>query len=157
MEKCQDSWDWKTFADEIVGNPQKEEEFKKITCEALQHMKMWMPDEYYKSLYKMHVIVYGCHFDRETAEKAVEKMVNIDGTKGEHWKYEEVEEAAKKNGIEWVADLYYAMNMLYSDASKVLGSNASMYVEMAKALYFNDPDMVEGKLFKQWFALMREQ
>ena len=29
----------------------------------------------------------------------------------------------------------------------------TMHAKMAKALYFDDPDMVEGKLFRQWMAV----
>lgn len=152
MEGCNELWDWETFSKVVVDDPKKQVEFQKVTCDVLQRMKVVMPKEYYASLYDMYCIVYGCHFTKELAEKAVGKMVNVDGTSGGHWTYKEVEDLASKNGIKEIADLYYALNMLYSDSAKVLGSGTSTYLELAKALYFNDPDMVGGKLFKQWYA-----
>lgn len=64
----------------------------------------------------------------------------------------EVEEEAKKRDIDHPADLYYAINMLYSDLSNVLGNDPEKYIAVAKALYWDDPDMSEGKLFKQYVA-----
>lgn len=63
-----------------------------------------------------------------------------------------MEEEAKKHNIDHPADLYYAINMLYSDLSNVLGKDSEKYIAVAKALYWDDPDMPEGKLFKQYVA-----
>ena len=60
-----------------------------------------------------------------------------------------VEEEAKKRHIDRPADLYYAINMLYSDLSNVLGKDPDKYIAVAKALYWDDPDMPEGKLFRR--------
>lgn len=79
-------------------------------------------------------------------------MENVDGTTGPHWTFAEVEEEAKKRNIDHPADLYYAINMLYSDLSNVLGKDPEKYIAVAKALYWDDPDMPEGKLFKQYVA-----
>lgn len=84
--------------------------------------------------------------------KAVAHMENVDGTTGPHWTFAEVEEEAKRRNIDHPADLYYAINMLYSDLSNVLGKDPEKYIAVAKALYWDDPDMPEGKLFKQYVA-----
>lgn len=63
-----------------------------------------------------------------------------------------MEEEAKRRHIDHPEDLYYAINMLYSDLSNVLGKEQEKYIVIAKALYWDDPDMPEGKLFKQYVA-----
>ena len=79
-------------------------------------------------------------------------MENVDGTTGPHWTFAEAKEEAKKRNIDNPADLYYAINMLYSDLSNVLGKDPEKYIAVAKALYWDDHDMPEGKLFKQYVA-----
>lgn len=103
-------------------------------------------------LLKLHELDCGPYFDNDIAIKAVAHMENVDGTTGPHWTFAEVEEEAKKRNIEYPADLYYAINMLYSDLSNVLGKDPEKYIAVAKALYWDDPDMPEGKLFKQYVA-----
>lgn len=63
-----------------------------------------------------------------------------------------MEEEAKKRNIDHPVDLYYAINMLYSDLSNVLGNDLEKYIAVAKALYWDGPDMPKGKLFKQYVA-----
>ena len=92
----------------------------------------------------------------ELAKKAVSAMRNVDGTTGEHWSMEKTNPLAEQNGIKEKADFYYTMNMLYSDFSDVLGSEASTYVKMAKA-YMHDPDAPEGKVFDIWLAQMKRE
>ena len=105
-----------------------------------------------RMLLKLHELDYGPYFDTDIAADAVSHMKNVDGTTGAHWEFSEVEEEAKKRHIDRPADLYYAINMLYSDLSNILGKDPEKYIAVAKALYWDDPDMPEGKLFKQYVA-----
>ena len=105
-----------------------------------------------RMLLKLHELDCGPYFDTDIAIEAVDNMENVDGTTGPHWTFTEVEEEAKKRNIDHPADLYYAINMLYSDLSSVLGKDPEKYIAVAKALYWDDPDMPEGKLFKQYVA-----
>lgn len=105
-----------------------------------------------RMLLKLHELAFGSFFDIDIAVDAVAHMKNVDGTTGAHWTFAEVEEEAKKRHIDRPADLYYAINMLYSDLSKILGKDQEKYIAVAKALYWDDPDMPEGKLFKQYVA-----
>jgi hypothetical protein len=92
--------------------------------------------------------------DREdTAKMAVSKMHNVDGTVGGHWSMEDTDKIAAAHGIAHKCDFYYAMNMLYSDLAEAVTKDATAIAKMAKALYFDDPDMVDGKLFRQWMAV----
>ena len=105
-----------------------------------------------RMLLKLHELYCGAYFDTDIAVDAVARMENVDGTTGAHWTVAEVEEEAKKRNIDRPADLYYAINMLYSDLSNILGKDPEKYIAVAKALYWDDPDMPEGKLFKQYVA-----
>lgn len=128
-------------------------ELHNIICEYLDSLTLDTADPKAKRmLLKLHELDYGPYFDNDIATNAVANMKNVDGTTGPHWTFTEVEEEAKKRNIDHPADLYYAINMLYSDLSSVLGKDPEKYIAVAKALYWDDPDMPEGKLFKQYVA-----
>ncbi|MEY8386244.1 hypothetical protein AALC17_02970 [Oscillospiraceae bacterium 38-13] len=86
----------------------------------------------------------GAPFTREMAQEWVQRMRNADGTTGPHWTMEKTEEARAQRGITcdplafWVA-----MNMIYSDYSKVAekvnANSMDFYVYMAKA-FLEDRD-----------------
>lgn len=142
------------YAEAIIGDAAKEKEFKHITCAALERMKKHDPEEYYAIVYKLHCLAYGPHFDECTAKEAVAEMKNVDGTKGEHWTIEQTDVFAQQHGVTHKADFYYALNSLRSDLYNIVGNDANMYIKLAKALYFDDPDAPEGKVFKTWLAKM---
>ncbi len=89
-------------------------------------------------------------FTRETAQKWMEHLRNADGTTGAHWTKTEVEDIARKKNLDCdPADLWAAMNMMYSDYSKVAKrmniNNADFYLGMALA-FLDDADAVPDKL-----------
>lgn len=128
-------------------------ELHNIICEYLDSLTLDTADPKAKRmLLKLHELDCGPHFDVDIAIKAVTGMENVDGTTGQHWTFAEVEKEAQKRNIDHPADLYYAINMLYSDLANVLGKDPEKYIAVAKALYWDDPDMPEGKLFKQYVA-----
>ena len=136
----------------IDGDKIKEEEVYEHLWWGLCKLKVHDEEDYHKMMMKVHCVVYGPHFDEKLAKKAVAKMKNVDGSTGEHWTYEQTTSVANQYGIKHYADWYYAMNSLWSDLSNVLGGDANTYAKMAKAMFFDDPDMVEGKLFKTYVA-----
>lgn len=105
---------------------------------------------------KAYEAKHGPHFDDEHARKAVSKMENEDGSRGQHWSVEETSALANQYGIRFDSkfnkyDWYVALNMVYSDYYKVIvnmtGSNNSKYfVELAKA-WLSDKDIDEGLFF----------
>lgn len=143
-------------AREYLDKPSDNEkacESHNIICEYLDSLTLDTADPKAKRmLLKLHELDCGPHFDTDIAIKAVASMENVDGTTGPHWAFAEVEQEAKKRNIDHPADLYYAINMLYSDLSNALGNDPEKYIAVAKALYWDDPDMPEGKLFKQYVA-----
>lgn len=145
--------EFKKYMEKIEQHPEKYKESKKLADEMAEHLKKYCPDSYWAIITKLHCLMYGPHFDEDTAKMAVSKMHNVDGTVGGHWTKDDTDKLALAHGIEHKCDFYYAMNMLYSDLSASMGTSADIYVKMVKALYFDDPDMVEGKLFRQWMAV----
>lgn len=140
------------YLDKPSGN-EKACELHNIICEYLDSLTLDTADPKAKRmLLKLHELDCGPYFDTDIAIKAVANMENVDGTTGQHWTFEEVEKEAQKRNIDHPADLYYAINMLYSDLSSVLGKDPEKYIAVAEALYWDDPDMPEGKLFKQYVA-----
>ena len=138
---------------DMSSDDTKTRELHNIICEFLDSLTFDTADPKAKRmLLKLHELDYGPYFDTDIAVDAVSHMENVDGTTGAHWEFAEVEEEAKKRHIDRPADLYYAINMLYSDLSNVLGKDPEKYIAVAKALYWDDPDMPEGKLFKQYVA-----
>ena len=138
---------------DMSSDNEKACELRNIICEYLDSITLETADPKAKRmLLKLHELDCGPHFYPDIAINAVSHMENVDGTTGPHWTFAEVEEEAKKRNIDHPADLYYAINMLYSDLSNVLGKDPEKYIAVAKALYWDDPDMPEGKLFKQYVA-----
>lgn len=104
----------------------------------------------YKELeYKLYKIVYGEHLNEELAHKWVAKMENKDGTKGEHWTYEQTSQYADKLNK---CDFYVALNMVYSDFYNPKFDLAT-YIELAKD-WLNDKDVGDGKLLKYYMFVV---
>lgn len=86
-------------------------------------------------------------FTKETAEYAVSKMKNKDGTTGEHWNYETTTKVLNNKGYHFKpCDWYYVLNMVYSDYYKP-GKSDDVYIEMAYD-FLNDIDGPEHKAKK---------
>lgn len=145
---------FKEYWTAVAGNEEKENEIKEIICAAIEKIKMYCPEEFWATVYKLHCVAYGPHFDEKLAKMAVAKMRNVDGTNGEHWSMEQTNSFADQYGIVHKADWYYTMNMLYSDFAQVIGSDANNFAKLAKA-YMQDPDAQEGKVFHLWLAQMK--
>lgn len=73
-----------------------------------------------------HEAMYGPHFNEECALKAVSKMENEDGSRGEHWSLEETTSIANQYGINLKGekynkyDWYVALNMIRLNADNRL-------------------------------------
>lgn len=61
-----------------------------------------------------HEAMYGPHFNEECALKAVSKMENEDGSRGEHWSLEETTSIANQYGINLKGEKYNKYDMLFS-------------------------------------------
>ena len=107
---------------------------------------------------KLYIECYGELFSDWVAEKAVENFKNVDGTEGAHWSVEQIDDVIRQYGIKCIGfnrwDLYFVMNMLYSDYYNVLGSDTATYVKMSKA-WFEDPDVSEGKAYRYYMQVAK--
>lgn len=100
--------------------------------------------------------LYGCHFNKWSLEKALEDMVNEDGTKGGHWTVEQTNQVAQSRGIAFnhfnEYDFNYVMNMIYSDYYGAVSNDVDMYVKLAKR-FLMDKDAKEGKAYKYYINI----
>lgn len=112
---------------------------------------------------KAYEAEHGPHFDEEMARKAVSKMENEDGSRGQHWSIEETTSLANQHGIRMDEkfnkyDWYVALNMVYSDYYRVIvnmtnSNNPKHFVELAKA-WLCDKDIEEGKMWYYYVYIM---
>lgn len=95
---------------------------------------------------------------KKDLEKWKHEIVNADGTRGEHYKKDQIEPVAKRMGIDVErmggADVFCAVvNMTYADyceVAKLMGvSSLDFYVHMAKA-FLNDKDFKGEPEEKVW-------
>lgn len=87
--------------------------------------------------------------NKEMAEEWTSKMKNEDGTKGPHWKMEQVKQLMAQKGIEANPFEFFAiLNAMYSDYCAVFkkhGVNTmDMYIDLACA-FLNDSDAMPNK------------
>lgn len=131
------------------GTPEDMECLKDIVLGLFDHIKICDRGEYKELEYKLYKIVYGEHLNEELAHKWVAKMENKDGTKGEHWTYEQTSQYADKLNK---CDFYVALNMVYSDFYNPKFDLAT-YIELAKD-WLNDKDVDDGKLLKYYMFVV---
>lgn len=106
------------------------------------------PEMVDKFLMKIDLIL-NPNFTKETAEYAVSKMKNKDGTTGEHWNYDTTTKVLEAKGYDFKpCDWYYTLNMVYSDFYKQ-GRSDDTYVEMAYD-FLADVDGAENKAKKYY-------
>lgn len=89
-------------------------------------------------------------FTRDDAEEWTRRMKNADGSRGEHWSYEQTEQVLKQHGFDCNPTAFYAaMNMAYSDyynTAKEFGlNNADFYANIAHD-FLDDEDAVPNKI-----------
>ena len=91
-------------------------------------------------------------FTKETAEYAVSKMKNEDGTEGGHWDYDTTTSVLKSKGYDFnPCDWYYVLNMVYSDYfAKDVPDD--YYFKLAYD-FLKDKDAPVGKAKKYFLAM----
>lgn len=102
--------------------------------------------------------IYGCHFSDWLLDKALNDMINEDGTKGRHWNLEQTTSVAKSLGVMFDKfneyDWNYTMNMLYSDYYGSVPNEASTYGKMA-IKFLLDKDAIDGKAYKYYMTMKK--
>lgn len=87
---------------------------------------------------------------REDAEEWTRHMKNADGSRGEHWNYDQTEHVRKQHGYDCNPTAFYAaMNMAYSDyyntAQEFGLNNPDFYAKIAHD-FLDDEDAVPNKI-----------
>lgn len=138
-----------------TATPEQLKEFVSCSLDMIKETHHDLYEDLEMYLYKM---IYGCHFCEDLLKKALEHMVNEDGTKGGHWKIEQTNSVARSKGIMFDKfneyDFNYVMNMMYSDYYGAVPNDTDTYYKMALK-FLNDKDAPEGKAFKYYFKLIK--
>ena len=131
----------------------KMHELKDVLVCLIDSVKVYDYHQYLEYEYKIHCIVYGKHLGKDLAEHWVSCMENKDGTKGEHWTYDQVSQLMREKSIKCDPyDFYAVLNMMYSDYynSKF---DISVYVELAKD-WIHDMD-IDDKILKYYYYVVK--
>lgn len=105
--------------------------------------------------------IFSKHLSMRKAKEKISEMINDDGSRGEHWSPEQVSIVWKNAGHSTdtdkytPAEVYYIMNMVYSDYYKMYKDNIASYL-MHTYLFLNDKDFDDEKVSKaKWYACDR--
>ena len=132
------------------------EQLKSFLYDSFDELKRTMPELYEEMECELYEHIYGEHFTRWKYEEAVGKFDNKDGSKGAHWKAEDIVSLAKNKGLrfehfnEW--DFAYAMNMVYSDYFGSVPDSLDTYFKLAVA-FIEDKDAPNGKAYRYYKAM----
>lgn len=126
------------------------EKLTDLTSEFLESIKEKVP-EVEKLIMKIDLMLNPM-FTRETAEYAVSKMKNEDGTEGGHWDYDTTTSVMKSKGYDFnPCDWYYVLNMVYSDYF-TKDQPDDYYFKLAYD-FLKDKDAPVGKAKKYFLAM----
>ena len=109
---------YKEIVEKLSDTATKEdmEKLTDLTSDFLESIKEKVP-EVEKLLTKIDLML-NPKFTRDTAEYAVSKMKNEDGTEGGHWDYDTTTKVMRDKGYDFnPCDWYYVLNMVYSDSN----------------------------------------
>lgn len=127
------------------------EELTDITDKFIEEVRKSHPEDVNKLLMKIDLMLNPM-FSRETAEYAVSKMKNEDGTEGGHWDYDTTTSVMKSKGYDFnPCDWYYVLNMVYSDYYSK-DKPDDYYIDLAYD-FLKDKDAPAGKAKKYFLAM----
>ena len=126
---------------------------KDILIELMEHIKEEDYQKYLSYEKWIHSLVYGGHLGKDLAECWVSYMENKDGTKGQHWTYEQTSQVLQDKGLKYdPTDFYAVLNMVYSDYYNNK-FDLNTYIELAKD-WLNDKD-VKNKLINYYYYVVK--
>jgi hypothetical protein len=123
--------------------------------EMVSDIKAYDYEEYKRIEFKLYCMVYGEHLSEELATKWVKCMENKDGTRGEHWTFDQTESVRKQhsptsNPYDW----YATLNMMYSDYYSPK-FDTDTYIALAKN-WITDTDVPEGKTLRYYWYVVKD-
>ena len=122
------------------GTPKSMECLRKVMVGMLDDLSVTDESKYKMYEYKLYKAAYGEHLTEELAREWVKGMTNKDGTRGEHWSFEQTSPLAGAHN-KW--DWYAVLNMMYSDYYNPR-FDTNIYVQLAND-WLDDKDVGEGK------------
>ena len=125
------------------------------TDKFVESMRVLHPAEVDKFLKEMETAICYPPLTEKQAKEYVSHMTNKDGSKGEHWTLEQVEQFVKSHSDYADMDLihfYVAINMMYSDYYKA-SYTTDNYASMAKD-FLKDSDAPKDKL-ERYISVMK--
>ena len=146
----------KKMMDIIVekGNKEQMDKLGNMFVDMVYDLKEKDPMKFKSIEYEMHKIAYGDHLTEWQAKCWVSSMENKDGTKGEHWTYEQTEDVRKQYapGLHH-CDWYAVLNMIYSDYYNTKFDTAT-YIQLAKD-WLDDKDIGSCKALKYYLFVVK--
>lgn len=143
---------YKDIVEKLSDKATKEdmEKLTELTSDFLESIKGKVP-EVEKLIMKIDLMLNPM-FTRETAEYAVSKMKNEDGTEGGHWNYDTTTSVMQSKGYDFhPCDWYYVLNMVYSDYYSK-DQPDDYYINLAYD-FLKDKDAPVGKAKKYFLAM----
>lgn len=139
-----------------ILNDATEQDLKNFVSDFMARLECVMPQAYEELMLELHKNVYGSHFSKTLACKAVSELEDSNGNKGGKYSLEEVNKIRRDYNINLNEnDFYFVINMLYSDYSKLLNNDLSLYVKMT-CLFIEDEDAPEGKALKYYLSMRKD-
>ena len=133
-----------------------EQDLKNFVSHFMARLECVIPQAYEELMLELHKNVYGSHFSKALACKAVSELEGSNGVKGGNYSLEEVSKIRKDYNISLNEyDFYFVINILYSDYSKLLNNDLSSYVKMT-CLFLEDEDAPEGKALKYYLSMRKD-
>lgn len=123
------------------GKNEQMEELADVFEDIMEMLKMNHPEMYAKYYKQVEEIMGSDHLTEEEAKHYVMNLTHKDGTKGEYFTMERVEDLMRRNpelAKYDKNDVYYVINMLHSDFYKPKW-DVDTYV-MFTAMWMDDPD-----------------
>ena len=98
-------------------------------------------------------------FNKRMAEEWTGKMQNEDGSKGPHWRMDQVEQIMRQKNIQCEpAEFFAVVNAMFSDYSEVAQKHGvnkqDFYIDMAKA-FLMDKDAVKDKVAAYYMYVVK--
>lgn len=123
------------------------EQIKEFATDFITMLKATQPELYNEAEDWLYKEVYGCHFNEWSLNKALNNMVNEDGSVGQHWSLDQTTQLLnqynyKFNKYDWC----YTMNMIYSDYYGVVDNDTTTYVRISEK-FLCDKDAPDGKAY----------
>ena len=140
---------------EILNDATKED-LMNFVCDLMCELNITMPQVYETLLIDLHKNVYGFHFSKGLALKAVSEFEDSNENKGGKYSLEEACKIRRDYNISLNEyDFFYVLNVMYSDYSKLLNNDLVSYVKMV-SLFLEDEDAPEGKALKYYLSMRKD-